>query len=97
MKKGDRRPLPNAPSSGLIRQHANNRYGAVLSSLYGFWNSRQAAAQSASVGVRGDAYSFVTFGVQATVSQNKDGSFRIRTFIFLILPDSSRERLCKQP
>lgn len=62
MSNVDRRPLRNAPSSPLIRQFNDNRFGAVLSSLYGFWLSK------AGNGQRRDAYSVITFDADVTVS-----------------------------
>jgi len=56
----DRHPLPNTPATPRISAHADNRYGAVLSSLHGFWTAR-AAAIAGSNTVRRDAYSVVLF------------------------------------
>ncbi|KAF8548152.1 hypothetical protein OG21DRAFT_1489630 [Imleria badia] len=56
----DRRPLPNTPSTARISARSNNRYGAVLSSLHGFWTAR-AAAVAGSNAARRDAYSVVLF------------------------------------
>ncbi|KAG8795916.1 hypothetical protein FRC12_008171 [Ceratobasidium sp. 428] len=55
----DRQPLADTPISTRLRSTCNNRYGAVLSALYGFWHSRE-PAQSGSQ-TRQDAYSVVTF------------------------------------
>jgi hypothetical protein len=64
MSKADQTPLPNAPGIYRIQPKANNRLGAVVSSLYSFWIARQATfdrhAQSG-VGVRRDAYSLIFF------------------------------------
>lgn len=38
----DRVPLVNGPAAERIRQHANNRLGAVYSALYSFWTARHA-------------------------------------------------------
>ncbi|KAI6143621.1 hypothetical protein BKA82DRAFT_4181550 [Pisolithus tinctorius] len=43
----DKKPLPNTPASGRISAYSDNRLGAVLSSLYGFWSARAAAVGSA--------------------------------------------------
>ncbi|KAH9171589.1 hypothetical protein EDB89DRAFT_1906868 [Lactarius sanguifluus] len=63
MARSDRRPLPNAAGSPLITRMANNRLGAVISSLYSFWTARQAAvSQHAQLGGhRRDAYSIIFF------------------------------------
>ncbi|KAH9992107.1 hypothetical protein BJV77DRAFT_1003498 [Russula vinacea] len=55
----DRRPLADAPAADLIRQHADNRLGAVYSALYSFWSARHAAftAGQQRAGARQDAYS----------------------------------------
>jgi Mg-chelatase subunit ChlD len=63
----DRRPLPGSPATGLITQHANNRLGAVYSSLYGFWSARNAAITAGrSATVRRDAYTVILFNEAAS-------------------------------
>jgi hypothetical protein len=59
----DRQPLADAPAADLIRQHVDNRLGAVYSALYSFWSARNAAvtAGQQAAGVRRDAYSLVLF------------------------------------
>jgi hypothetical protein len=63
MARGDRKPLPNAAGTPRITPTANNRLGAVLSSLYSFWIARQAAASHNAQlgGNRRDAYSIIFF------------------------------------
>ncbi len=63
MARPDRKPLPNAAGTPRITPIANNRLGAVLSSLYSFWTARQAAvSQNAQLGGhRRDAYSIIFF------------------------------------
>lgn len=63
MGSGDRRPLPGQPVTAIISQHNNNRFGAVLSAVYGFWVSRGSGNQ----GERRDAYSVITFDSSAQV------------------------------
>ena len=64
----DRRPLADAPAADLIRQHADNRLGAVYSALYSFWSARHAAVTAGQqrAGAGQDAYSVVLFSGQAT-------------------------------
>jgi hypothetical protein len=59
----DHRPLADAPVTDLIRQHADNRLGAVYSALYSFWSARSAAvtAGQRAAGARRDAYSVILF------------------------------------
>ena len=59
----DRRPLPDAPATDLIRNHVDNRLGAVYSALYSFWSTRHAAITRGQqgAGMRRDAYSVVLF------------------------------------
>jgi hypothetical protein len=68
MTSSDRRPLADAPAADLIRQHADNRLGAVYSALHSFWSARHAAATAGQqgVGARHDAYSVVLFSKRAT-------------------------------
>ena len=63
MSNTDRRPLPNAPATGRIRERADNRLGAVYSALYSFWSARHAAVTSGkqTIGARRDAYSVILF------------------------------------
>jgi hypothetical protein len=60
MKLKDRQPLRNTPASDRIIQRSNNRFGAVLSSLYGFWSAR-AAAVAGRQSARRDSYSIILF------------------------------------
>ncbi|KAG9310081.1 hypothetical protein JVU11DRAFT_9689 [Chiua virens] len=39
MSYDDRKPLPNTPATARISARADNRYGAVLSSLHSFWTA----------------------------------------------------------
>jgi len=75
MSHTDLRPLPNTPSTTKISRHNNNRLGAVFSSLYGFWTSRQATAnatgQNAAI-ARRDAYSMILFDRSATTCISND-------------------------
>jgi hypothetical protein len=68
MTSRDRRPLADAPAADLIREHADNRLGAVYSALYSFWSARHAAitAGQQGAGVRHDAYSVVLFSERTT-------------------------------
>ncbi|KAH9005511.1 hypothetical protein EDB86DRAFT_2795794, partial [Lactarius hatsudake] len=75
MSWADQSPLPNAPGSNLIRSTANNRLGAVFSSLYSFWIARQATfdrvGQSGG-GFRKDAYSLILFDSSPTTCFEND-------------------------
>ena len=68
MTRNDRKPLPNTPATARISARANNRYGAVLSSLHSFWTAR-AAAIAGSNAARRDAYSVILFdgGVETPI------------------------------
>ncbi|KIM22917.1 hypothetical protein M408DRAFT_332686 [Serendipita vermifera MAFF 305830] len=69
----DRRPLADSPATQRIVQHADNRFGAVVSSLYAFWTAREAAVRAgANVGQRRDAYSIITFHHTASVILSDD-------------------------
>ncbi|KAI9455142.1 hypothetical protein BJY52DRAFT_1122187 [Lactarius psammicola] len=61
MARNDQKPLPNAAGTPRITPIANNRLGAVISSLYSFWTARQTAVgHNAQIGGRGrDAYSII--------------------------------------
>ncbi|KAG9094852.1 hypothetical protein FRC06_010424, partial [Ceratobasidium sp. 370] len=62
----DRGPLPDTPVSGKLRSSCNDRYGAVLSALYGFWSARESKVGVPSEQPRQDAYSVITFNTAAT-------------------------------
>lgn len=61
MRLTDCRPLPNTPASDRIAQHADNRFGAALSSVYGFWLAREGAQRPGMAGVHRDAYTVIAF------------------------------------
>ena len=63
MSLDDHRPLSGARMTGLIRQSADNRLGAVYSALYGFCS---VAADRQAIGVRRDAYSVILFNEATT-------------------------------
>ncbi|KAF9232513.1 hypothetical protein BU15DRAFT_67382 [Melanogaster broomeanus] len=60
MSFSDMRPLANTPATARISARSNNRFGAVLSSLYNFWTARAAAMASPHAAPR-DAYSVILF------------------------------------
>ncbi|KAG8710301.1 hypothetical protein FRC08_017344 [Ceratobasidium sp. 394] len=66
----DRGPLPNTPVSARLRSSCDNRYGAVLSALHGFWHSREPASPSTQA--RQDAYSVITFDGTPTTRVSND-------------------------
>ncbi|CAE6448602.1 unnamed protein product [Rhizoctonia solani] len=77
----DRKPLPNTPISDRLRLVCNNRYGAVLSALYGFLKSQEGGRtpnQHGRTGVehttRSDAYSVLTFTTTPNVLVTNDAS-----------------------
>ncbi|KIM24947.1 hypothetical protein M408DRAFT_331430 [Serendipita vermifera MAFF 305830] len=73
MSNGDRRPLPDSPATLRIVQRANNRFGAVVSSLYGFWTARDAAIRSGTAGgMRRDAYTIIPFNSTASTLLTND-------------------------
>src|ERR1700735_5117144 len=74
MARHDRVPLPNAAGTTRITPTANNRLGAVLSSLYGFWIARQAAARYNAQfgGHRRDAYSIIFFSRHPLICVEND-------------------------
>jgi hypothetical protein len=68
MSDQDRQPLPGTPAIQRIVAVANNRVGAAVSSLYGFWTARDTAVRAgAATGLRRDAYSVITFESSASV------------------------------
>ncbi|KAH8977860.1 hypothetical protein EDB86DRAFT_3157188 [Lactarius hatsudake] len=74
MGRADLQPLPDAAGTPRISLTVNNRFGAVISSLYSFWTARQAAVmQNAQLGGhRKDAYSVVFFSKDALTCVKND-------------------------
>ncbi|KAG8956419.1 hypothetical protein FRC03_010886, partial [Tulasnella sp. 419] len=69
MGSTDRQPLANAPSARTIVPNNNNRFGAVLSALHGFWLSRYT-----NNGTRRDAYSVIVFNTASEAVLSNDFS-----------------------
>ncbi|KIM24944.1 hypothetical protein M408DRAFT_331428 [Serendipita vermifera MAFF 305830] len=66
MTLSDHCPLLNSPATSRIVSVANNRFGALVSSMYSFWTARGAAIRSGeSSGVRRDAYTLIPFATTA--------------------------------
>jgi hypothetical protein len=74
MARFDRQPHSNAAGTPRIAATANNRLGAVLSSLYSFWTARQAAFSSNAQlwGHRRDAYSIIFFSQEPLTCVEND-------------------------
>ncbi|KEP45510.1 putative cytochrome P450 family protein [Rhizoctonia solani 123E] len=80
-------PLPNTPiNARLRRSNCNNRYGAVLSALYGFWLSREAAFTTR----RQDTYSVVTFGDSPMTRLRNDSTSTADQLIEKFLPQTGQ-------
>ncbi|KAG8685533.1 hypothetical protein FRC11_010445, partial [Ceratobasidium sp. 423] len=85
----DRQPLPGTPISARLVSECNNRYGAVLSALYGFWLSREVVASSTATQTRWDAYSIITFESTATTRLQNDFTSTTDQLISHLLPQAS--------
>jgi hypothetical protein len=93
MSSSDRRPLPGTPATSQIAQRSNNRLGAVYSSLYAFWVSRQAALNAAGAQAavaRRDAYSVILFDHHMTTCVQNDFSSTPDQLLDLVLPHEAR-------
>ena len=62
MSAQDHLPIEQTPVARRISSHHNNRYGAVISSLYAFWVARQASNLG-----RRDVTSIILFDDRAEV------------------------------
>ncbi|KAF9218569.1 hypothetical protein BS17DRAFT_720337 [Gyrodon lividus] len=60
MSLRDRKPLANTPVTARISARSDDRFGAVLSSLYSFWTARATAIASSHANRR-DSYSVILF------------------------------------
>ncbi|KAG9029001.1 hypothetical protein FRB95_005821 [Tulasnella sp. JGI-2019a] len=65
MAHTDKQPIKNTPWTAKIVQHNPNRFGAVLSAVYGFWNSRNSD-------FRRDSYSVILFNSSPQTLINHD-------------------------
>ncbi|KDN33971.1 hypothetical protein RSAG8_12942, partial [Rhizoctonia solani AG-8 WAC10335] len=79
MRSGDRNPLANTPISQRLRLTCNNRYGAVLSALYGFWKERErdnapSGRAHGAARTRPDTYTIITFNRTTDVRVTNDAS-----------------------
>ncbi|KAG8783755.1 hypothetical protein FRC15_004586 [Serendipita sp. 397] len=69
----DCQPRAHSPAVNKIRPRFNNRLGALLEALYGFWLARDTATRKgASSGSRGDAYTLIRFAEFAKVTFSND-------------------------
>ncbi|KAG9124904.1 hypothetical protein FRC07_009778 [Ceratobasidium sp. 392] len=90
MTSSDRQPLPSTPISPRLTAHCNNRYGAVLSALYSFWLSCEAAATSSSIQTRQDAYSVITFDHTSTTRVTNDFASTTDQLINKLIPQMGK-------
>jgi hypothetical protein len=67
MTSSDHKPLPNLPVTSRLVSQCNNRYGAVVSALYGFLKVQESVVANAGLKSRQDAYSIVVFDDKAEV------------------------------
>ncbi|CAE6534558.1 unnamed protein product, partial [Rhizoctonia solani] len=72
MTSGDHRPLPNLPVTSRLVSQCNNRYGAVVSALYGFLKNQESVVANAGLTARQDAYSIVIFDDRAEIRVQND-------------------------
>ncbi|KAF8840167.1 hypothetical protein BDN67DRAFT_952189 [Paxillus ammoniavirescens] len=86
MSYPDRRPLPDTPASARIVRHSNNRFGAVLSSLYSFWLARDAAMNAGARGARRDTYSVILFDSVVTQALHSDLGSSADQLLNILLP-----------
>ncbi|KAL4072300.1 hypothetical protein J3A83DRAFT_4093511 [Scleroderma citrinum] len=82
----DRRPLQNTPVSARISATSNNRFGAVLSSLFSFWSARAAAIGSGGNAVRRDAYSVILFNHGVLTAIENDFTSTPDQLLDILLP-----------
>ncbi|CAE6383430.1 unnamed protein product [Rhizoctonia solani] len=72
MTSRDHRPVANLPITSRLVSQCNNRYGAVVSALYGFLRNREAVVSSVGLSSRQDAYSIVIFDKKAEIRVQSD-------------------------
>ncbi|KAG8690805.1 hypothetical protein FRC11_009018, partial [Ceratobasidium sp. 423] len=72
MTIGDHRPLANLPVTSRLVSQCNNRYGAVVSALYGFLKNREAAVTNAGLKSRQDSYTFLMHDDKSEIRVQND-------------------------
>ena len=98
MTHTDRRPLQNTPMARRIMGRHNNRYGAVLSALWSFWQSREVATRNAArTGARQDTYSVVLFSSTAEVMEIRVVAYWTTShFLFQIVAENDATSTAEQ-
>ncbi|KAG6331499.1 hypothetical protein ID866_7590 [Astraeus odoratus] len=86
MYSGDRKPLQNHPASARIAAYSNNRFGAVLSSLFSFWSARATAIGSNVNAARRDAYSVILFNHNVAAVLENDFTSNPDQLLDILLP-----------
>ena len=98
MTNTDRQPLQHTPVTHRIVGRHNNRYGAVLSALWSFWSSRQAANRNAArTGARQDTCSIVLFSSTAEVRETRMAAIRnMSNFLLQIVVENDATSTAEQ-
>ncbi|KAG8729622.1 hypothetical protein FRC11_008340, partial [Ceratobasidium sp. 423] len=86
MTSRDHLPLPNLPVTSRLVSQCNNRYGAVVSALYGFLKSQAAVVANAGLTSRQDAYSIVNFDNKAEIRVQNDITSNTDQLINRLIP-----------
>ncbi|CAE6489587.1 unnamed protein product [Rhizoctonia solani] len=72
MTSGDHRPLANLPVTSRLVSQCNNRYGAVISALYGFLKNREATVANAGLKSRQDSYTILMHDDKSQIRVQND-------------------------
>ncbi|KAG8854044.1 hypothetical protein FRB91_004122 [Serendipita sp. 411] len=91
MRLTDCRPLANTPASERISENADNRFGAALSSIYGFWLAREGTQRPGHAEVLQDAYTVVAFDHEAAVMCSNDVGSRADDLLDMLPADATED------
>ncbi|CUA74500.1 hypothetical protein RSOLAG22IIIB_11257 [Rhizoctonia solani] len=86
MKRHDHLPLANLPVTSRLVSQCNNRYGAVVSALYGFLKNREAAVTNAGLRSRQDSYTFLMHDNKSEVRVQNDLTSTTEQLIDRLIP-----------
>ncbi|KEP50719.1 von willebrand factor type A domain protein [Rhizoctonia solani 123E] len=86
MTCGDHRPLANLPVTSRLVSQCNNRYGAVVSALYGFLKNREAAVTNAGLKSRQDSYTFLMHDDKSEIRVQNDLTSTTEQLIERLIP-----------
>ncbi|KIM19570.1 hypothetical protein M408DRAFT_203176 [Serendipita vermifera MAFF 305830] len=91
MRIDDAHPLANTPVTQQIAMHADNRFGAALSSIYSFWLAREGSQRPGLNPSHRDAYTVVAFDHDAAVVCSNDVGSKAEELLRMLPRDATED------